>query len=208
MATAPPRPGSPLSGAAILDDKNETVVAATNRETACPIYHGEIRCIEDWAALRAKPAAGDSLFVATHEPCCLCMSAIVWSGFNKCVFLFPYETTRDQGIPHDLDIMYAAPSGVSRPGRGDAAGCHVDIPRGRVVRARSARRYELWRVPRYQRRNRYCATRDIASLVAALPPGPRRAALEQRAKDLMRTSISPRGSFSDASRGRGRRDVR
>mmetsp|Transcript_17953 Transcript_17953/g.56024 ORF Transcript_17953/g.56024 Transcript_17953/m.56024 type:complete len:102 (+) Transcript_17953:2112-2417(+) len=101
------------------------------------------------------------------------MSAIVWSGFNKCVFLFPYETTRDQGIPHDLDIMY-----------------------------------ELWRVPRYQRRNRYCATRDIASLVAALPPGPRRAALEQRAKDLMRTSISPRGSFSDASRGRGRRDVR
>mmetsp|Transcript_35574 Transcript_35574/g.107045 ORF Transcript_35574/g.107045 Transcript_35574/m.107045 type:complete len:249 (-) Transcript_35574:445-1191(-) len=165
--------GDKVFGAAILDDKNETVVAATNRETACPIYHGEIRCIEDWAALPAKPAAGDSLFVATHEPCCLCMSAIVWSGFNKCVFLFPYETTRDQGIPHDLDIMY-----------------------------------ELWRVPRYQRRNRYCATRDIASLVAALPPGPRRAALEQRAKDLMRTSISPRGSFSDASRGRGRRDVR
>ena len=42
----------------------------------------------------------------THEPCCMCISSIVWSGFKRCYYLFPYETTRDQGIPHDLNIMY------------------------------------------------------------------------------------------------------
>ena len=52
------------------------------------------------------PAAADSVFLATHEPCCMCISSIVWSGFKRCYYLFPYETTRDQGIPHDLNIMY------------------------------------------------------------------------------------------------------
>ena len=52
------------------------------------------------------PAAADSIFLATHEPCCMCISSIVWSGFKRCYYLFPYETTRDQGIPHDLNIMY------------------------------------------------------------------------------------------------------
>ena len=36
----------------------------------------------------------------------MCISAIVWSGFRKCFYLYPYETTRQHGIPHDLNIMY------------------------------------------------------------------------------------------------------
>ena len=36
----------------------------------------------------------------------MCISSIVWTGFQKIVYLFPYETTSDQGIPHDLDIMH------------------------------------------------------------------------------------------------------
>jgi hypothetical protein len=62
--------------------------------------------IVQWAALEAKPPASSSIFLSTHEPCCMCISAIVWSGFRKCYYLYPYETTRDQGIPHDLNIMY------------------------------------------------------------------------------------------------------
>merc|ERR1711862_262070 len=50
--------------------------------------------------------AKDSVFLSTHEPCCMCISAICWSGFPKVYYLFPYETTRDQGIPHDLKIMH------------------------------------------------------------------------------------------------------
>ncbi|KAL1528972.1 hypothetical protein AB1Y20_010293 [Prymnesium parvum] len=98
--------GNKVFGAAVLDGEYRTLVAETNHETACPLYHGEVYAIEQWAALEGKPPASASIFVATHEPCCLCISAIVWSGFRKCFFLYPYETTRDQGIPHDLRIMY------------------------------------------------------------------------------------------------------
>ena len=142
--------GNKMFGAAVLDAfSGDTVVAATNLETACPIHHGEVVAIEAWSSLKKRPRASECLFVATHEPCCLCVSAIVWSGFERCVFLFPYETTKRQGIPHDLDIMY-----------------------------------ELWRVERYQPRNRYLATGGVSQLVAALPPNSERADLEKRVARL------------------------
>ena len=142
--------GNKMFGAAVLDAfTGDTVVAATNLETACPIHHGEVVAIEAWSQLKKRPRASECLFVATHEPCCLCVSAIVWSGFERCVFLFPYETTKRQGIPHDLDIMY-----------------------------------ELWRVERYQRRNRYLATSGVSTLIAALPPSSERADLEARVSKL------------------------
>ena len=142
--------GNKMFGAAVLDAfSGDTVVAATNLETACPIHHGEVVAIEAWSKLKKRPRASECLFVATHEPCCLCVSAIVWSGFERCVFLFPYETTKRQGIPHDLNIMY-----------------------------------ELWRVERYQRRNRYLATSGVSTLIAALPPSSERADLEKRVARL------------------------
>lgn len=98
--------GNKVFGAAILDGACNTVVADTNHETICPLYHGEVYTIEQWSSLCTKPSAASCIFLATHEPCCLCISAIVWSGFKRCYFLYPYETTRDQGIPHDLNIMY------------------------------------------------------------------------------------------------------
>ena len=98
--------GNKVFGAAILDGQGHTIVADTNHETICPLYHGEVYTIEQWSGLAAKPSPASCIFLATHEPCCLCISAIVWSGFKKCYFLYPYETTRDQGIPHDLNIMY------------------------------------------------------------------------------------------------------
>mmetsp|Transcript_7187 Transcript_7187/g.21180 ORF Transcript_7187/g.21180 Transcript_7187/m.21180 type:complete len:242 (-) Transcript_7187:143-868(-) len=136
--------GNKVFGAAILDADLNVVSIGTNHETACPLYHGEIRAIQQWSALDPKPASADCVFLATHEPCCLCVSGIVWSGFNRCFFLYPYETTRDQGIPHDLNIMH-----------------------------------ELWGVPRYIGRNRFCATGGVLPLIEALPDGPEK--LELRA---------------------------
>lgn len=99
--------GNKVFGAAVLKQGNlKTVIASTNHETSNPIYHGEVYCIEEWAQLQHKPPPCDSVFLATHEPCCLCISAIVWAGFKQCYYLYPYETTRDQGIPHDLKIMH------------------------------------------------------------------------------------------------------
>ena len=91
--------GNKVFGAAVLQQGSlETVVAETNRETLNPIYHGEIFCIEQWAKLRQKPPPSDSVFVATHEPCCLCISAIVWAGFTQCFFLYPCK--QHDSLPH------------------------------------------------------------------------------------------------------------
>ena len=48
----------------------------------------------------------DYLFISSHEPCSLCLSAITWSGFDNFIFLFPYEDTKNSfNIPHDLKIL-------------------------------------------------------------------------------------------------------
>jgi len=102
--------GNKVFGAAILrdDESMSTVIAESNHEMLSPLYHGEIYTIEQWAKMPAedRPAPSECVFLATHEPCCLCISGITWSGFKKCYFLYPYETTKAQGIPHDLNIMY------------------------------------------------------------------------------------------------------
>ena len=47
--------GNKFFGAAVLDSAYNTVVADTNRETECPLYHGEVYTIQQWAAVAEKP---------------------------------------------------------------------------------------------------------------------------------------------------------
>ena len=42
----------------------------------------------------------------SHEPCCMCISSILWSGFTKVYYFFPYTVTAAQGIPHDINTMH------------------------------------------------------------------------------------------------------
>ncbi|MHA1189067.1 MAG: nucleoside deaminase [Alphaproteobacteria bacterium] len=99
--------GNKLFGAAILKKSDlSLVVAATNREVENPLYHGEISTLNDYYALPERPTATDCLFLSTHEPCPLCLSAITWAGFDNFTYLFGYEATRDAfAIPHDLKIL-------------------------------------------------------------------------------------------------------
>lgn len=108
--------GNKLFGAAILKKADlSLVVAATNNEIESPLLHGEIHAIQQFYALPAdqRPDAKDCLFLATHEPCSLCLSGITWSGFDNFHYLFSYDDTRDAfGIPHDIRILlevYAVP---------------------------------------------------------------------------------------------------
>lgn len=102
--------GNKVFGAAILNKSFETVLAATNSETECPLFHGEVKCINDWSkitpASQRGSAAQSSIFLATHEPCCMCISSILWSGFPICYYFFPYSITSAQGIPHDINTMH------------------------------------------------------------------------------------------------------
>ena len=101
--------GNKLFGAAILRKSDlSVVIAETNNETENPLWHGEIHAIKRFYELPAdqRPATRDCLFLATHEPCSLCLSGITWSGFDNFYYLFSYEDTRDSfGIPHDIAIL-------------------------------------------------------------------------------------------------------
>jgi tRNA(Arg) A34 adenosine deaminase TadA len=102
--------GNKVFGAAVLGPELQTLVADTNHEMECPLFHGEVYVIQKWAAqtppaLRG-PSAKSAVFLSTHEPCCMCIASLVWAGFTKIFYFFPYEATSSQGIPYDIDIMH------------------------------------------------------------------------------------------------------
>lgn len=101
--------GNKIFGAAILNKNDYSlVVAGSNNETENPIWHGEIHTLKKFYELsnKMRPDEKNCIFLSSHEPCSLCLSAITFSGFNNFYYLFPYETTSDEfNIPHDLNIL-------------------------------------------------------------------------------------------------------
>ena len=141
--------GNKLFGAAILRKSDlSVVIAETNNETENPLWHGEMHAIKRFYELPAKgrPAPKDCIFLATHEPCSLCLSGITWSGFDNFYYLFSYEDTRDAfGIPHDIRILqevYAVP----------------DPDRAEVAPDR----------PLYNRRNAFFESHNIQQMIAGM----------------------------------------
>lgn len=156
--------GNKIFGAAVLRKSDRSlVVAAVNSETENPLWHGEMNAIRRFYELpaAARPGAKDCLFLATHEPCSLCLSGITWSGFDNFYYLFSYEDTRDEfGIPHDIRILrevFAVPD----PDR-DA------VPPDR---------------PLYNRNNAFFASHDILAMVGGLDRG-NKEALTARIDDI------------------------
>lgn len=101
--------GNKLFGAAILRKSDRSLVLAeTNNETENPLWHGEVHCLKRFYEMPKADRVDtkDAIFLATHEPCSLCLSAITWTGFDNFYYLFSHEDSRDSfAIPHDLKIL-------------------------------------------------------------------------------------------------------
>lgn len=99
--------GNKVFGAAILRKSDLSVVlAGTNDEIANPLLHGEVNTLNQFFALPQHPDTRELIFLCTHEPCSLCMSAITWAGFDNFYYLFSHQDSRDSfAIPHDLRIL-------------------------------------------------------------------------------------------------------
>lgn len=101
--------GNKLFGAAILRKSDlSLVIAETNNETENPLWHGEVHCLKRFYEIPddQRPATSELIFLSTHEPCSMCLSAITWAGFDNFYYFFTYEDSRDAfDIPHDLEIL-------------------------------------------------------------------------------------------------------
>ena len=101
--------GSKIFGAAIIKKSDlSLIVAETNNEIENPLWHGEMHTLKKFYELdtNKRPKEKDCMFLSSHEPCSMCLSAITFSGFDNFYYLFPYlETNNEFNIPHDLNIL-------------------------------------------------------------------------------------------------------
>ena len=78
--------GNKIFGAAILRKQDlSLVVADTNSEIENPLLHGEISTLNSFFDIPRidRPKPENCIFISTHEPCSLCLSAITWANFDN-----------------------------------------------------------------------------------------------------------------------------
>jgi tRNA(Arg) A34 adenosine deaminase TadA len=98
--------GSRIFGAAVLRRADlSLVLAETSHAAFSPLWHGEMYTLKLFFELQGHPDPEECVFLSSHQPCCMCASALAWSGFREIYYLFDYERTRDEfNMPHDAEM--------------------------------------------------------------------------------------------------------
>jgi tRNA(Arg) A34 adenosine deaminase TadA len=174
--------GNKIFGAAILRKSDlSLVVAETNNESENPLWHGEMHAIKRFFELPDDQRAPikDCLFLATHEPCSLCLSGITWSGFDNFYYLFSHEDSRDSfAIPYDIQILKAVYA--------------VPDPGSTISPER----------PLYNRLNQYWESHNILHVIASLRIGEREALLA-RFDEISATYAELSATYQQAKGSKG-----
>jgi len=101
--------GNKIFGAALLFKEDlSTFIAEPNNEMESPLHHGEMHTLKRYYEVpeSERPDPKSLIFLSTHEPCSLCLSAITWGGFDNFYYFFSHQDSRDSfEIPHDLKIL-------------------------------------------------------------------------------------------------------
>ncbi|WP_422369999.1 nucleoside deaminase [Hoeflea sp.] len=101
--------GNKVFGGALLRKSDlSLVMAQTNNETENPLWHGEVHLLKCFYEhpVSKQESTKDMIFLSTHEPCTMCMSAIAWAGFDNFFYFFSHQDSRDSfAIPHDLKML-------------------------------------------------------------------------------------------------------
>lgn len=156
--------GHNIFGGAVLSEEDLSLITAgTNMRADDPSLHGEIVTINRFFKMKDRPPVEKTLFLATHEPCSMCLSALAWSGFRKIYFLFGYEETRDDFRMGDDLRMLAEVFGTTAPSRKNSF--FELIPIRSIVHSLAEREMFLDRIGRIKRK--YIS---LAERVAGLRP--------------------------------------
>jgi len=143
--------GHNIFGGAVLSEEDLSLVTAgTNMRADAPSLHGEIVTINRFFKMKDHPPVEKTLFLATHEPCSMCLSALAWSGFRKIYFLFGYEETRDDFRMGDDLRMLAEVFGTTTPSRKNSF--FELVPVRSIVHSLAEREIFLDRIGRIKRK--------------------------------------------------------
>jgi len=101
--------GNKIFGGALMRKSDlSRVMAQTNNEMENPLWHGEVHLLKCFyeSPISKSESTKHMIFLSTHEPCTMCMSAIAWAGFDNFFYFFSHQDSRDSfAIPHDLKML-------------------------------------------------------------------------------------------------------